>query len=113
MTFFYDGGHVGHDFDALGSSISSGQDQTAAINQCVTDLRQLLSAYVASAASLGSGVGVPGGPQLAIPGQFVVDVINTSFKAISIGDAGLDHAYAGALNQFFGTEASIMLGVAH
>ena len=54
-------------------------------------------------------VGVPGGPQLAIPGQFVVDVINTSFKAISIGDAGLDHAYAGALNQFFGTEASVMM----
>lgn len=112
-TFFYAGAHVGRDFDLLGSGVSSGQDQGTALNQTMTDLKQFLSAYANSAADLAKGVGVPGGPQMSVPPQFVVDVVNASLKAMVIGDAGLDHAYAGALTQFFGGEVSAMLGGGH
>ncbi len=111
-TFFFDGGHLGTDFDNLGAVLSNGQDATAAMNQTLTDMKQLLSAWVADPA-IATGFSVPGGPTMAIPGQFVADVINAGLKADVIGSAPLDQAYGGALTQFFAGAQQVMMGVGH
>jgi len=102
LQFFYDGGHLGKDFDALGSA--SGQGAQPAFNQAFTDLKQLLGSYAASAGNLLTHGVVP---------RFAVDVVNASLKALQIGNLDLDRAYGGALTQFFGTEQAVMLGAAH
>jgi hypothetical protein len=109
MTFFADGSLLGTDFANLGAAISGGQDAQPFVAQTVTDMKQLLTSYLAAMPSLAAGVSVPGGPTLAIPAQFATDVVSAGLKALMIGDAGLDRAYAGALNQFFGTEQAVLL----
>jgi hypothetical protein len=105
MTFFADGSLLGTDFANLGAAISGGQDAQPFVAQTVTDMKQLLTSYLAAMPSLAAGVSVPGGPTLAIPAQFATDVVSAGLKALMIGD----RAYAGALNQFFGTEQAVLL----
>ncbi len=108
MAFFFDGSHLGDDFVKLGSAISSGQGSIGTTKQVITVMKQLLSAYVADP-NLATGVSIPGGPTLAIPGQFVIDVVNDGLKAISIGNANLDRGYGGAVSQFFNSLPPVLL----
>lgn len=102
-TFFIAGSHLGTDFDALGTNLAAGQGGPAT-NQVISDMKGLLSAWVASPVEL-AGRGVPG--------QFVVDVVNTGLKALTIGSAPLDRAYGGALTQFFAAEQTVLMSGAH
>ena len=94
LQFFYDGGHLGQDFTALG-----GSNTAPAFNQTMTDLQALLSSYAASGQNLLTHGVVP---------QFAVDVVNASIKALQIGNPDLDKAYGGALTQFFASEAAVV-----
>ena len=111
-TFFFDGQNLGADYDNLGAALSSGQGVPGATTQTLTDMKQLLAAWVANPA-IATGFSVPGGPTMAIPGQFVVDVVNAGLKADVIGSASLDQAYGGALTQFFAGEQQVMMGAGH
>jgi hypothetical protein len=98
LQFFYDGGHLGQDFNGLAGA--SGQGAQPALNQCVTDLKALLGSCASSAPNLLTHDVVP---------QFAVDVINASIKAPQIGSPDLDKAYGGALVKFFGSEAAVIV----
>ena len=111
-TFFFDGQNLGADYDNLGAALSRGQGVSGATTQTLTDMKQLLAAWVANPA-IATGFSVPGGPTMAIPGQFVVDVVNAGLKADVIGSASLDQAYGGALTQFFAGEQQVMMGAGH
>jgi hypothetical protein len=100
LQFFYDGGHLGDDFTALGTGLLAGQSVAGTFRQTVTDLKALLGSYASSAQNLLTHGGVP---------QFAVDVINASITAIQIGNPDLDKAYGGALTQFFGSEAAAVM----
>ena len=111
-TFFFEGQNLGTDYANLGAAPSSGQGVFGATTQTLTDMKQLLAAWVANPA-IATGFSVPGGPTMAIPGQFVVDVVNAGLKADVIGSASLDQAYGGALTQFFAGEQQVMMGAGH
>jgi hypothetical protein len=113
MTFYDDGAHLGTDYDNLGAAIQAGQDQTPFVRQTVTDLKELLTAYVGALPDLASGVTGPSGATLAIPPQFVNDVINAGLKADLAGSGPLDQAYGGALDKFFASTQQVMLTVPH
>lgn len=100
LQFFYDGGHLGDDFTALGTGLLAGQSVAGTFRQTVTDLKALLGSYASSAQNLLTHGVVP---------QFAVDVINASITAIQIGNPDLDKAYGGALTQFFGSEAAAVM----
>jgi hypothetical protein len=108
MAFLDDGSHLGADFTALGSAISTKQNTAPFVGHINQDMNQLLRAYVVS--GLAGGVVGPSGTTLAIPGQFVSDVINNGLKAAVSGGASLDQAYGGALSQFFGGAESTFMG---
>jgi V8-like Glu-specific endopeptidase len=110
MAFLDNGSHLGADFTALGSALSAGQDAAPFVGHANQDMMQLLAAYTAAMPGIGSGVTGPSGTPLAIPGQFVVDVINAGLNAEASGSASLDQAYGGALSRFFGGAGSAFMG---
>lgn len=99
QTLVY-GMDAGNDLQAVGNTISSGQDPSTAIAQTDADLTQMLKDYVAALPDIASGIKGAGG-SISVPYQFVTDVVNTTSAALGAGNAAVDTAVGGLLTHTF------------
>jgi V8-like Glu-specific endopeptidase len=108
MTFL-DGDHIGADFSNLGAAAAAGQEVGPFNNQLFSDLKALLGDWNAAQPGITNGINTPGGPPVALPAQFVVNIVNDGLNTIVEGAGPADQAFGTALATFFGIDQSLLL----